>query len=49
MTKAKIQPFCEKYNINLGVHNVDNRKILPAADTQKRIGLFVNNNTFCVI
>ena len=48
LTKAKIQPFCEKYNISLGVYNVENTKILPATFTERRLCLFPHNNHFCV-
>ena len=49
MTKAKIQPFCEKRMINLGVYNSINRKTLPLKITEKRICLYIHNNHFCVI
>ena len=29
MTSAKIQTFCKKYNINLGVYNINQQEILP--------------------
>ena len=46
MTKAKIQPLCEKHNINLGVYNVKNVKVLPATVTEKRISLFFMTTIF---
>ena len=39
MTKAEIQPFCEKHKINLGAYNVNIRKILPSTVTEKHICL----------
>ena len=49
MTSAKIQLFCRKYNINLGVYNKKQRSILPKTITGKRVCLLIHNNHFCVI
>ena len=49
MTSAKIQPFCRKYNSNLGVYNKKQRSILPKTITERRICLLIHNNQFCVI
>ena len=49
MTSANIQPFCRKYNINLGVYNKKRRSILPKTITERRICLLIHNNHFCVI
>ena len=49
MTSAKIQPFCMKYNINLGVYNKNQRSILPETITESRICLLFHNDLFCVI
>ena len=46
---SKIQPFCMKYNINLGVYNKNQRSILPKKITESRICLLIHNNHFCVI
>ena len=47
MTSARIQPFCRKYNINIGCFNGTriNRRNL----TQSNTSLFIYNNHFCLI
>ena len=49
MTSAKIQPFCRKYNINLGVYKKKQRSILPKTITERRTCVLIHNNHFCVI
>ena len=49
MTSAKIQPFCRKCNINLGVYNKKQRSFLPKSVAERRICLLIHNNHFCVI
>ena len=49
MTSAKIQPFCKKQSINLGVYNAKHQEILPRSVTERRICLFIHKNHFCVI
>ena len=36
MTLARIQPFCKKYNINIGYYKRSERKILPRTYYRKR-------------
>ena len=47
MTSAKIQPFCKKHNINLGVYNPKQQEILPRSFIERRICLFIHQNYFC--
>ena len=47
MTSAKIQPFCKKYNINIGCF--DGTRINPRNLTQRNTSLFIYNNHFCLI
>ena len=47
MTSARIQPFCKKYNINIGCF--DGTRINPRNLTQRNTSLFVYNNHFCLI
>ena len=49
MTSAKIQPFCKKYNIGLGVYNKDQQTLLPQTIKERTISLFIHKNLFCVI
>ena len=47
MTSARIQPFCRKYNINIGCF--DGTRINPRNFTQRDIALKIYNNYFCLI
>ena len=47
MTSARIQPFCEKYNINIGCF--DGTRLNPRNLIQRDISLFIYNNHFCLI
>ena len=49
MTSAKIQPFCKKYGIDLGVYNINQQEILPRCVTERRLCLIIHENHFCVI
>ena len=46
-TSARIQPFCKKYNINIG--SFDGTTINPRNLTQRNTSLFIYNNHFCLI
>ena len=47
MTKARIQPFCEANNINLGYWNGET--IFPRIITNRDTALFLHENHFCLI
>ena len=47
MTSAIIQPFCRKYNINIGCF--DGTRINPRNITQRNTALKIHNNHFCFI
>ena len=47
MTSARIQPFCRKYNLNIGCF--DGTRINPRNLTQRNTSLFIYNNHFCLI
>ena len=47
MTSARIQPFCEKYNINISC--IDGTRINSRNKTQRNSSLFMYNNHFCLI
>ena len=44
MTPAKIQPFCKKHKINLGVYNPKQQESLPRSVTERKICLFNHKN-----
>ena len=47
MTSARVQPFCNKYNINIGCF--DGTRINPRNLTQRDTSLFIYNIHFCLI
>ena len=47
MTSARNQPFCKKYNINIGCF--DGTRMNPRNLTQRNTSLFIYNNHFCLI
>ena len=47
MTKARIQPFCNKNNINLGYYN--DERVFPRSVTNRDSALYLYNNHFCLI
>ena len=47
MTSARIQPFCGKYNIDIGCF--DGTRINPRNLAQRNTSLFIYNNHFCLI
>ena len=46
LTSARIQPFCEKYNINIGYY--DGFRVYPRIITQRDIALRIHNIHFCL-
>ena len=49
MTIARIQPFCSKNNIDIGIYKQIEKRILPRTITEKSKALFFYKNHFCVI
>ena len=47
MTCARIQPYCRKYNINIGCF--DGTRINPRNITQRDTALRIHENHFCLI
>ena len=47
MTTATIEPFCRKYNVNIGCF--DGFRVCPRNFTEKKIALQKQNNSFCWI
>ena len=47
MTSARVQPFCRKYNINIGCF--DGKTINPRNITQRDTALKIHNNHFCLV
>ena len=49
MTSAKIQPFCRKHTVNLGVYCPQQKRILPVSIEERRACAYIHKNHFCVI
>ena len=49
MTKAKTQPFCKKYLLNLGVYKAKQKAILPRSVTERKVCFYIYNNHLCVL
>ena len=49
MTLARVQPFCKKYGLDIGVHNLNIKRVLPWTVKEKNICLYLYKNHFCVI
>ena len=47
MTSARIQPFCRKYDINIGCY--DGFRVCPRNITQRNTALKIHENHFCLI
>ena len=47
MTSARVQPFCQKYFINIGCY--DGFKVWPRDITERKIAFYVHKNNFCLI
>ena len=47
MTSARVQPFCRKFNINIGYY--DGFRVCPRIITERIIALKLHNNHFCLI
>ena len=47
MTSAAIQPFCRKYNINIG--RFDGTRINPRNISQRNIAIKIHTNHFCLV
>ena len=47
MTRAMIQPFCKKHDINTGCY--DGFGVCPRNFTERNIALYMYKNSFCLI
>ena len=47
MTSSRIQPFCRKYNINIGCY--DGFRVCPRNKAERKTSLYVHENHFCLI
>ena len=49
MTLAENQPFCSKHGLDISVHSLNSKRILPQINRKKNICLYFHKNHLCVI
>ena len=49
MTRCRIPEFCERYKIDIGIYDRNNKRILPRTVKQKNICVYIHKNHYCVI
>ena len=49
LTLAKVQPFCMKQGLDIGVYNLNNKRILPQTVKQENVCLYLYKNHLCVL
>ena len=49
MTRCRIPEFCKRYKIDIGIYNLNNKRILPQTVKQKNICVHIHKNHYCVI
>ena len=49
MTRCRIPEFCNRYKIDIGIYNLNSKRILPWSVKQKNICVHIHKNHFCVI
>ena len=49
MTQCRIPEFCKRYKIDIGIYDLNSRRILPWTVKQKNIGVHIHKNHYCVI
>ena len=49
MSRCRIPEFCERYKINIGIYDLNSKRILPQSVKQKNICVYIHKNHYCVI
>ena len=49
MTRCRIPEFCKRYKIDIGIYDVNTKRILPWTVKQKNICVYIHKNHYCVI
>ena len=49
MTLANVQPFCKKFHLDIGVYNLNRKKILPQSVKEKIFIHVYTKSIFCVL
>ena len=49
MTRCRIPEFCKRYIIDIGIYDLNSKRILPRTVEQKNICVYIHKNHYCVI
>ena len=49
MSRCRIPEFCERYKIDIGIYDLNSKRILPRTVKQKNICVHIHKNHYCVI
>ena len=49
MARCRIPEFCKRYKINIGIFDLNGKRILPQSVKQKNICVYIQKNHYCVI
>ena len=49
MARCRIPEFCKRYKIDIGIYDVNSKRILPWTVKQKNICVYIQRNHYCVI
>ena len=49
MARCRIPEFCKRYKIDIGIYDVNSRRILPWTVKQNKICVYIHRNHYCVI
>ena len=49
MSRCRIPEFCERYKIDIGIYDLNSKRILPRTVEQRDICVHIHKNHYCVI
>ena len=49
MSRCRIPEFCKRYKIDIGIYDLNSKRILPWTVKQKKICVHIHRNHYCVI
>ena len=49
MARCRLPAFCKRYKIDIGIYDLNSKRILPWTVKQKNICVYIHRNHYCVI
>ena len=49
MSRCRVPEFCKRYEIDIGIYDLNNQRIVPRTVKQKNICVHIHKNHYCVI